>query len=261
MTASPTRPQNTRKSPLFEILTSLAVATGIFVATPAFAQNLPASQAAVAYGNVAIIESAGTDDWQPILAQQIKTPNKKELGLTVSLECGLYTKTNVKSKGGQKETATAEASVEVRVLVDGAEAYPGPITFCRRSQSLSALFQGLLVDEEGNVCLVLEDVDTDGDLIPDDQVLTLDLECLQPEEIELILDTMGAHTYYFFYPNATPGVHTVVVEARIDTQTGVDGENTSPDDQRAMVTLGHGSMGMQIIRLIQTSTGETLELD
>ncbi len=260
MTASPTRPQNTRKSPLFEILTSLAVATGIFVATPAFAQNLPASQAAVAYGNVAII-SAGTNGWQPILAQQIKTPNKKELGMTVSLECGLYTKTNVKSKRGQKETATAEASVKVRVLVDGSMAYPGEITFCRRHQSLSALFQGLLVDEQGNVCLVLEDIDTDGDGIPDDQVLTLDLECLQPEEIELILDTMGAHSYYFFYPNETPGVHTVVVEARIDTQTGVDGPNTSSDDQGAMATLGHGSMGIQIIRLIQTSTGETLELD
>ena len=72
---------------------------------------------------------------------------------------------------------------------------------------------------------------------------------------------MGAHTYYFFYPNATPGVHTVVVQAKIDTETGVDSENTSLDDQRAMATLGHGSMGMQIIRLIQTSTGETLELD
>ena len=72
---------------------------------------------------------------------------------------------------------------------------------------------------------------------------------------------MSAHAYYFFYTNATSGVHTVVVEARIDTAIGTIGENTSPDDQQALATLGHGSMGIQIIRLIQTSTGETLELD
>ncbi len=261
MTACPTRTQNARKNRPIEILTLLAAAAGLFLATPAFAQSLPASQAAVAYGNVAIIESHGTDDWQPILAQRIKTPNKKELGMTVSLECGLFTKTRVKSKGGKQETATAEASVKVRIMVDGHEAYPGPVTFCQRNQSMSALFQGVFADPDGNTCLYLEDVDTDGDGIFDDQVVKLDLDCLTPEEVELTLDTMGAHAYYFFYPNATPGVHTVVVEARIDTKTGADGDSTSAGDQEAFATIGHGSMGIQIIRLIQTSTGETLDLD
>ena len=241
---------------------TLAAAVLTLLCSPALANSLPASQAAVAYGDIAVVEGTG---WQPILAKAIKTPNHKGLGIYVSLECGLTTKTNVKSKHGKTETAEAEAGVQVRVMIDGEYAAPGPVTFRRRSQTLSATLGGILSDLSSDSpdasCLFVEGIDTDGDGIADDSVVKIDLDCVTPEEIELILDTMAAHTYFFYYGDAAPGVHMVRVEARIDTRVGADGEFTSEADQGAQATLGHGSMGINVIRLVHGDDGSTLELD
>ena len=112
----------------------------------------------------------------------------KDLVVDVSLECGLSTDTQVESKGGKKSTATASAGVQVRVQASRAGAdglfgtvdditetmEPGWVTFCRRSQELSATFQGLLEDEEGNVCLIVD---------PITHKVTIDQDCLGYEPV------------------------------------------------------------------------------
>jgi len=178
--------------------------------------------------------------WDTILEQDIKTPNQKDLFIDVSLECGLYTQTHVKSKGGNKDTATAEAMVKVRVLVDGDEAYPGKVVFNYREQTLSAKFMGIFTGE----CL---DVD------PVNHTVTINYTCLEPEELNLTLDTMSANSFNFIMDDLTSGVHTVEVQAMIDT-TAVAGAGTA----EAWATIGRGSVTIELVRMIK---GEDILLE
>src|SRR5262245_7012503 len=124
---------------------------------------------------IALSQSADTDPatptpagptetaWVNILRTHIKTPNAKELAIGVSLQCGIVTDTTVRSKGGNQDTAAAQARIRVRVkitqpngsivyaqpdnggdidgslLVDGPDVPPG-ITYCDRYQKLAAKF-------------------------------------------------------------------------------------------------------------------------
>jgi len=173
----------------------------------------PASKATAKVGDVAILDS-GDMDWTTILEQDIKTPNGKDLFIDVSLECGLYTKTKVKSKGGTEDTATAKALIKVKVLVDGHEVYPGEVIFNARTQKLTAKFAGYFED----------DVLTD-------------------EELELILDTMSANSFNFIAPDLDADTHTITVQAMIDTET--------LGDAAAYATIGNGSVTIELVRMIQ----------
>jgi hypothetical protein len=235
-----------------------ALALGALVVSPAHGQGSPASKHAVAYGAPAVVSEGS---WQPILAQRIETANGKGLAITVSLECGLYTSTVVKSKGVAK--GDAKASVKVRVLVDGDEvAAPGEVTFCSRSSSVSALFSGIFTKPANETCFFLEPIDTSEppDGVPDEDIVKVDPDCLAPEELALLEDTMSAHSYFFYYDDTSAGDHTVTVEAMIDEVTGAEGENTALGDQGAKAVLGNGSMLIEQIRLTHGANGETLEL-
>ena len=78
--------------------------------------KLSSSKAAVALGDLidlgalASTDDSPSDDTGYITVMQtfIKTPNQKDLSADVSLQCGLVTDTNTKSKGGAKDTATAK---------------------------------------------------------------------------------------------------------------------------------------------------------
>lgn len=223
-------------------ITAAALALGALLAAPVSAETTPASKHAVAYGAPAVI---GEGSWQPILGQKIKTANDKGLAVSVSLECGLYTKTLVKSKAIAK--GEAKASVKVRVLVDGEEADPGPVTFCSRSSKTSAALSDIFTKPENESCFVVE---------AGDEIVKIDPECLLPEELELLEDSMSAHSYFFYYESATPGEHTVTVEALIDEVTGPEGV---AGDQGAQATLGNGSVLIEEIRLTHGASGETLE--
>lgn len=100
-----------------------------------------------------------------IMSAMIKMPKHKELLIDVSLECGNFLETQVKSKGGDKNSANAEATVRVLVIVNdgsgwkpalpsgnpnrdliGDGTWTGPtegVVFCHRSQELEAKFQGI----------------------------------------------------------------------------------------------------------------------
>jgi hypothetical protein len=123
------------------------------------------------------------------------------------------------------------------VLVDGAEAAPGVVTFCKRTQELSATLQGLI-----DGCLSVDDL---GNVI-------LDEECLLPEEIELLLDTMSANTFNFLNADAGVGPHNIEVQARIDL-----GSSAQEGSAEARATLGKGSLTVEEVRLIQ---GEDIDM-
>jgi hypothetical protein len=223
-----------RKS--WKVLSVAAVLTFTLASGTAVAQSgHPSAKATAQAGAINVLGAEGAhslDDFTTILSNTVKTSRKSALFVDVSMECGLFTRTNVKSKGGTKETANAEAGVEVRVMVDGRYSVPGAVTFCHRSQELSATFQGLI----------------DGCLFQDaDNNILLDEECLLPEEIELVTRTMTANSYNFILNNVGTGVHNIEVQARVflgsTESAGGEGE--------ARATIGKGSVTIEEVRMIK----------
>lgn len=186
-------------------------------------------------GNIALIDSTSLD-YTTFLQNSIRTSNSTSLFISGSIECGLYTQTQARSKGGKKSTVVASATVKGRVLVNGVEASPGEITFCDRTQELSAIFQGLLTDAEGNSCLTT-DLETGAVII--------DEECLQPEEVELILSTMTATTFNFVAESVGQGIQTVEFQAKVESSTSVEGDGSAS----AMATIGKGAVLIEAVRL------------
>lgn len=219
-----------------------AAALAALVAAPASAAS---SKFAAQLSRLSLIAET-TDATVDVLTATIKTPNKHDLLIGVSLEGGLYTQTKVTGKNGGGGSATATAGIAVRVLVDGVEAEPGVVTFTMRMQKLSAVLGGVIES--------CDDADGDGAIdISDDCVVT-------DEEIELILRTLAAHHFNFVAIDLTPGVHTVVVEAAITTVTatddvaGFDSLNTAS----AMALVGKGSVTVQQVRAINQEGGITV---
>jgi hypothetical protein len=174
----------------------------------AFAESQPSSKSTAAIGKIAMMEATSMEA-TTIMANTLKTSTGTDLFVDVSMECGLFTSVKVDSMGGVEDRAEAMAGVEVTVLVDGREAMPGPVTFCRRSEVLKAEFQGLLTDDDGSVC-ISEDLENPGTMI-------IDEDCLRPETLEMVHDTMGSHSFNFVYPNLRSGVHTIEVLAKVDS--------------------------------------------
>ncbi|MGE0173177.1 MAG: hypothetical protein AB7T49_10340 [Oligoflexales bacterium] len=199
-----------------------------------FSLGQASAKSTAAVGNIAVIDSTELD-WQTVLSNSIKTSASSSLFISGSIECGLFTQTKVASKGGKKESSTASATVQMRVLVDGKLADPGEITFCSRAQTLTATFQGLLTDADGNSCLTT-------DLVTGATII--DEECLRPEEVELILSTMNANAFNFV-GLAGQGTHKVEFQAKISSSTST----TSGGTASAMATIGKGAVLMESVRL------------
>lgn len=233
------------KRTIFSTAFALLIA---FCSQNALAEGTPSAKSAVAMSGIALIDSTtGTDGWAPVLGAQLKVAEQKDLAVDVSLECGLYTSTTVRSKGGEKDTSTAQGSVKVRVAVIDQDGnlfqYAGPggaegIVFARRSQELTAKFQGMV---EG--CMSVDDTGA----------VILDQECLEPEELGLVLDTMNANAFNFLAPNLSSGLYRVVVEAKIDS-----GASAQAGSAEALATVGRGSMLVEEIRLVGGAAGDSL---
>jgi hypothetical protein len=170
-------------------------------------------------------------------AVTIHTSQLKDLLFSVSLECGLYTQTLARSKGGVKDTATATSTVEIRVILDPGTAQariaePGEVTFCERAQQLSATLQGII----GNLnCF------PDGVFDPDAPGCEL-----TPEEIELVLNTLEANAFFFALDDVGAGTHNVVVQAQIETSTSEDAGESA-----ALALVGKGTVVVEEIRLVK----------
>ena len=198
-----------------------------------------------------IPETPYNGSWTTILTQNIKTPNQKDLIIDVSLETGLYTRTLVRSKRKAADdpdwdTSTAHAKVMVQVGVDGnyatvpvgqAEqagvAFPRAVTFNEREQTLSAKFMGIFTGE----CLEVNQ--TTGNV-------TINYTCLEPEELDLILNTMSANAFNFVVADLTPGNHNITVEAKIVANGAAE-----EGHYEAMALVGQGSVVIELVRMVK----------
>ena len=228
------------------------------------ATGQPAAKATADVSDITLIDPTEEADWTTILSNEIKTPNQKDLFIDVSLECGLYTDTKVDSLGGYMDRAEAEASVQVQVLIDGEPALPGSVTFCKRSQILEAEFMGLLTDEEGNVCIQVTEVCTDPmDPTTCELVVTIDEDCLRPETLRLILETMNANSFNFIAANLTPGTHTVEVQAKVEsfTESTLDSGTKIKDSDDGTAGFAAGDAVLTVEKEGKFEVGQTIVLD
>ncbi len=218
---------------------SLLTATSAFAVSAKFTANV---------GTVAVVSpmlaTNDTDGWSTVLKGQIHTATPKDLLIGVSLETSLLTETLVKSKGGVQDTSTAEAGIEVKVLVDGNEveneAAPGVVVFDKRKQQLSATLGGYYTN-----C-----TDANGDGIID-----MTTECtLAQEEIDLLLDTTAAHHFNFIQANLGQGTHNVVVKAKISNNTA-----SASGAATASALLGKGSLSVEEVQAVNSPDGIVLQ--
>ncbi|HZV82088.1 MAG TPA: hypothetical protein VFF53_07980 [Geobacteraceae bacterium] len=214
---------------------SLLTATSAFAASAKFTANVK-TMAVVS----PMLATNDADDWTTVMTGQIHTATPKDLLIGVSLETSLLTDTLVKSSGGVKDTSTAEAGIEVKVLVDGIEAAPGVVVFDKRKQQLSATLGGYYTN-----C-----TDLNGDTITD--VLT---ECeLAQEEIDLLLDTTAAHHFNFIQANLGQGTHNVVVKSKISNNTVFANGTAS-----ASALLGKGSLSVEEVQAVNSQDGIVIQ--
>jgi hypothetical protein len=201
----------------------------------------PASKAAANVVNYNILEYEDAPaEWTTILSTSLKTAQQKDLLIDVSLECGLYTFTKVKSKDMTVDTANAMASIMVQVLVDGVPIYPSQVHFAKRTQELSAKLQGQLAL-----------VDSDGDGIVDFNELVV----IDYEEISLLLETLNANSFNFVCMNLDSGVHTIEVQAKIEMDT-----LAQMGEAEAKAMIGRGTVVVEEVRMIKDDSGVILEI-
>ncbi len=224
----------------------LGTSLAAFMAAPAMAQN---SKAGGTTSTLTVMSSG--DSWIDVngMETDIRTSQQTDLTLDVAMQCSLATDTHVKSKGGNKGSATAEAGVKVRVRIQALDkgvlvgdpwyAMPSAdigagtdsgVTYCSRSQTLEAVLQGQID--------LASCVDPDGNFDPELCLLT-------DEEIRLILSTLSVHAFNFFTYDLASSDYRLTVEANPDTGTSniTDGSEAS-----ATALVGLGSMVLDEVR-------------
>jgi len=212
---------------------ALSLALPVALGT-ANAQSQPSAKVTAKTANLTLVDwNTATAGWQTLLSNTIKTANQKDLFVSASFEVGLYTETLVRSKNMVSDTSTADAKVQVRVLIDGTRVVePGEVVYGRRKQTLSATLEGAIAG-----CLSIDPI-TGG--------IVLDETCVQPEIIELILETLDAASFNFVAVDVPQGVHTISVQAKIDTATTAELGSAT-----AKALVGKGAMTVESVRLIK----------
>lgn len=233
------------------VVLAIALAYSSLPLSSSEADTLPSSKAAVQTGDINVVrhrlgEGNTVTPWIDVLETNLRTSQQKDLLIDVSAEIGLLTRTLARSRNGDADGASATAGVQMRVVIDGGTAderiaEPGNVVFGRRTQVLTAIFQGLI---EG--CLT---VDEDGNVI-------IDEECVEPEELELILRTMNANAFTFALDDLGSGIHNVKVQARIVLANELLG--TEQGEVEAAALIGKGTVAVQEVRLVR---GADITLD
>lgn len=214
------------------------------------------------------------DDTDNILEATIKTANKKDLLIGVSLQSSLYTDTTVKGKNGSQEKADAQAGIMVRVVIDGNPnlAAPNTVVFAKRVQELSATLGGVI--ESCNFLLL----DSDGDGLADSGEIVVARDCeVTDEEIGLMLTTTSANHFNFVAPDLGPGDHKVEVYAKALSSASFtngttpvydsdgnligDASSTTNNEAQAWALVQVGTLTVEEVRAINQSYGITIDLD
>ncbi|MFL6624159.1 MAG: hypothetical protein ACJ8NR_16340 [Sulfurifustis sp.] len=209
---------------------------------------------AMSVSGLALVRAtSATNNWDKVLGASIHVASQKDLIAGASLETGLYTQTQVKSKNGTTDTSSAGVQIEVRVLVDlnsdgrgsvvdengvtinGFDliAAPGYVVYDKRVQTLSATLGGIIQS--------CTDLNLDG-------TIDVTTECtVTDEDIDLILETMGAHHFNFVVPNLAVGTHRLELQARITSSTGSMSGSSS-----AAALIGKGSFTVEEVRAVNS---------
>jgi len=183
---------------------------------------------------------SGDAAWLDLMSQQVKVSNSQALFVNASLVTALFTETQVKgSTTGSTTTGSssvASGTVAVRVLIDGdvsgTGVYPAApdtngesvgVIFDQRIQTLNATIGGVFTG-----CTVLPCTVT------------------TTEQITLILDTSGAHSFSWILPSVGVGYHTIKVQVCLATGT----TGTTPGNASvAEAMFGLGSLTIESVRL------------
>jgi hypothetical protein len=189
--------------------------------------------------------AGASSGWQTVLEQGIKMANNHDLLINASFEIGLYTSTTVSSKNMIPDTSTSTSSVKVRALVDGVEAAPGAVVYGKRTQQLTATLEGAI-----SGCLSIA-TNAAGGL-----QIVLNTNCVQPEIIGLLQDTVTANSFIFAAPNLAAGYHDIEIQAAIEAQ----GDNQTGTFQAAAL-VGKGTMTAESSRVAKDpSYGYVLQM-
>src|SRR5438552_2690547 len=110
----------------------------IFLSSQAFAQGAAIMTTDAKLLQVVQNSNAATG-WVDVgPAVNVHTSNSTTLGVIFSIECGLFTSTTTstttKNGGTSSASATADAGVQIRILINGVPASPGTVTYCNRVQ-------------------------------------------------------------------------------------------------------------------------------
>ena len=220
----------------------LLLLVAALVSSAALAQSAKNS---MSFSNLALLPRAGTlttqglnGQWVDVMQATISTSQQKDLQIGASLEVGLFTDTTVSSSKGTKDTSSAEAGVEVQVVLDEGTANervaaPGLVTYDKRTQTLIAQFGGILQS--------CTDANGDGTITSDECTFT-------DETLESILDTLSTHSFFFGLSNVGTGTHTVTVQARVHYSSSAQAGSAT-----ANAWIGKGGMTVEEVRLVQNA--------
>jgi hypothetical protein len=205
------------------------------------------------------VDSANNGQWFTVMNSSVKASTNKTLFVSPSLITGLYTNTQVKGNG-TSQTATAVASVAVRVLLDctncgGAGAMQtAPATFTAAGFP-DAAGSGVVFDAR-----IQQLTATLGNAIT--STCLTDLTTCPQEVVDLILSTTSAHAFNFILPQVGAGNHTITVQARLDagnvcfntngstsTCSGTDVVNTAEASSVSAALFGLGSVTVMPVQL------------
>jgi hypothetical protein len=151
----------------------------------------------------------------------LKTSTNKTLFISPSLVTGLYTNTQVKGNNSgipTSQTATAVASVAVRVLLDCVDCgAPGAVqnapTYASAGEPDST-GSGIVYDAR-----IQQLTATLGQAITNDCIAASTLGTLDacpPEVIDLILSTTSAHAFNYILTQVGAGVHKITIQSRLN---------------------------------------------
>ena len=225
-----------------------------FACGNAFAQS---SKTSVISNGLSIIPASTTENttssasapaFQTIMTTYVKTPKDKGICFDVAIQSGIVTYTQVKSKRSTLDTSMAQARIKIRVKLSDKDGtfigYAKPsadldgdgVTYSYRMQEMTAKFQGDL----------LECIQNDGTIAIDDT-------CLTEEMVSLLLSTLEANAFNFYYGDTYSGIYKVEVEALCETSAEFEA-----GDAYAEAFVGLGSMCVDTVRLVKGADSETV---
>ncbi len=214
------------------------------------------------------VDTSGNGQWFTVMNAPVKASTNKTLFASPSLVTGLYTNTQVKGNNttASSETATAVASVAVRVLLDCSNcADPGKAQVGAATYAMAGLpdsgGSGVIFDARIQQLTATLGQAITTSCLTFNSTTGLSNTC-SPEVIDLILATTSAHTFNFILPQVGAGNHVVTIQARLDagnicyndsgavvTCSSTDVVNTAQASSVSAAVFGLGSLTVMPVQL------------